>query len=111
LQLVLLIFIDKNTFDILTPNIIHLDSSDSSPLKPVNLCQKIKNFFSHFFTIKIKTVYAPLPEAGQLEEDDNYDSLVNNGINPYSTTSPVEGATTSTQIHQKSYKQRVENLQ
>jgi hypothetical protein len=111
LQLVLLIFIDKNTFDILTPNIIHLDSSDSSPLKPVNLCHKIKNFFSHFFTIKIKTVYAPLPEAGQLEEDDNYDSLVNNGINPYSTTSPVEGATTSTQIHQKSYKQRVENLQ
>jgi hypothetical protein len=81
-------------------------SSSNSP----NICSKVLKLITNLFKIKIKTVYAPVPEAERLEEEDNYDSLVSNGINPYSTVSPVEEATTSAQILQKSYKQRVENL-
>jgi hypothetical protein len=87
----------------------YTDSSVSSSNSP-NICSKVLKLITNLFKIKIKTVYAPLPEAERLEEEDNYDSLVSNGINPYSTVSPVEEATTSAQILQKSYKQRVENL-
>jgi hypothetical protein len=87
----------------------YTDSSVSSSNSP-NICSKVLKLITNLFKIKIKTVYAPLPEAERLEEEDNYDSLVSNGINPYSTVSPVEEATTSAQILQKSYKKRVENL-
>lgn len=76
----------------------YTDSSGSSS-NSSNLCTKILKLFNNLFKIKTKTVYDPIPDA----EEDDFNTHVNNNINPYSTISPVQEATTSSQILKKIY--------
>jgi hypothetical protein len=60
----------------------YTDSSSSTP----NLCNKIVKLFINLF--RKKTVYATLSDAEVTAEDD-FNTHVNNNINPYSTLPPL----------------------
>jgi hypothetical protein len=80
-------FIDMNTFNLLTPNSIYLDSSISSSSNTPSICNRLVNFINNLF--KTRILYKPLTESSDSHGEDNFNSNLDRGLNPYTTLSPL----------------------